>query len=81
MKLVILNIICLIILVFIISLYGLNMKMPYPKVILETFNEPLTRFITYIFLYIICIYNPVLGLISGICILLLHIDYINLFLK
>jgi hypothetical protein len=81
MNLVIINIIILLIIILIISSYCLNVRIPYPKNIINNFNEPIIRFVSYILIYCICVYNPILGLFSGVGILLLHIDYINLFIK
>jgi hypothetical protein len=64
----------LIILFFVFTLvwsYGLDIKRPYPKVVLDMFHEPGTRFLGYIVVY----------LISGLSLLLLNLDYINLYLK
>ena len=64
-----------------IGYYGLRMRKPYPRLIMTYFSEPFVRFLTYIVLYIVCIYNAILGLFLGIAIILLHFDYINIVSK
>ncbi len=81
MNVLVVNILFLCILILIISVYSLNIRKPYPKHLMELFHEPLTRFITYILIYVICVYNPLLGLFSALPVILLHIDYINLYIK
>jgi succinate dehydrogenase hydrophobic anchor subunit len=72
------NIVLLFFVVFITCLYCLNMKMPYPQLIINAYAEPAVRFFTYIFLYVLCAYNNVIGLMATIPVVLLHLDYINL---
>lgn len=76
-----LNMIVLFIVLTTIVLYGLNIKVPYPRYIINNFNEPLIRFLSYIALYFLCAYNQLLGLFFGLGLLLLHIDFINLSLR
>lgn len=54
---------------------------PYPQAIIYGFHEPFVRFATYLILYGISIYNPIIGILSTILIILLHLDYVNLSLK
>lgn len=73
-------IILILVLAFILTL-SIHMKKPYPKEVMKKFDEPYLRFFAYVGLYALCFYNPVVGLFGFIGLLLLHIDYINLYLK
>jgi succinate dehydrogenase hydrophobic anchor subunit len=75
------NLIIVIILLCIIILYSIRNKKPYPKIILDTFNEPIYRFFTYLILYLISIYNPIFSILCILIVIPMHIDYINLYLK
>ena len=78
---VISNLLILIMLLAWLIYYGINLKIPYPKKVIEEFDKPFVRCICYIILYLIAIYNPILGLLSGISLLLLHLDYLTLINK
>ena len=75
------NFIIFIILISIIIFYSIQNKKPYPKLILNAFNEPIYRFLTYLILYLISAYNPIFGLLSILILIPMHLDYINLYLK
>lgn len=60
---------------------GLDMKVPYPKKMLELFDQPLVRLLTYVALYHLAYYNPVVSLLCFMCVIFLHIDYVNLVTK
>lgn len=66
------------VLIILISIFGLDMKEPYPHYTIKLFSEPYVRFFCYLSIYLLAIYSPILGIVSSIGILLLHIDYINL---
>lgn len=73
-----LNLIILITIIVITSVFSIDIREPYPKQIIELFSFPLTRFILYFTLYIISLYSLKIGLSLLIMILLLHMDYIEL---
>lgn len=72
------NMVFLFFVVFLTCLYSLNMKMPYPRAVVNAYAEPAVRFFTYIVLYVLCAYNNVIGLAASVPVVLLHLDYINL---
>ncbi len=75
------NFIIFIVLLLIIILYSIQNKKPYPKMILNRFNEPIYKFLTYITLYLISAYNPIFSILSILILIPMHLDYINLYLK
>ena len=75
------NLVIMFLILTILCLYSIRQSHPYPQKILDSFHEPIVRFLSYIALYGLCVYNPLIGLFFGICVLLLHMDYINLYLK
>lgn len=78
---IIVNITILIITTIFVIYYSLSMKKPYPKTLLTYFDMPHIRFAVYVLLYIVSYYNYIIGLVSLIAILLLNVDYINLYVK
>ena len=72
------NIGVLLLLIIIISLYGLDIREPYPPQIIKLFSEPYIRFFTYIFIYALSFYNYSITFVFLFAVLLLHIDYVNL---
>ena len=59
-------------------MYGLDMKVPYPRKIVQAFDEPYIRVLTYFAVYYVAYYNPIISVLLFMCVMLLHIDYINL---
>lgn len=72
------NVGVLILLVILISIYGLDIREPYPPKIMKLFSEPYIRFLTYIFIYALSFYNYSITFVFLFAVLLLHIDYVNL---
>lgn len=70
------TIICVLILVT--CLYALDVRKLYPQFMIELFAEPLGRFCTYVFVYLVSIYNIHIGLLLLILTVNLHMDVINL---
>lgn len=64
--------------IIIISIFGLDMKEPYPKQLIQLYNEPYIRFLSYMLVYALTFYNNTLALVGLLGVLMLHIDYINL---
>lgn len=60
--------------------YGLQVRKPYPRDLMTSYSEALTRFVSYIIIYCISTYNAPVGLIMAIALLLMHLDYIVIFL-
>jgi len=61
-----------------ISIFGLDMKEPYPKQLIKLYNEPYIRFFSYMVVYALTYYNNTLSLLGLVGVLMLHMDYINL---
>lgn len=75
------NLVIVFLLLTILCMYSIRQAYPYPQNILDSFHEPIMRFVAYIIVYGLCFYNPLIGLLAGVSVLLLHMDYINLYLK
>lgn len=75
---IIINILVLLMMIIIISIFALNMKEPYPKKIIQFYTEPYVRFLSYMLIYALTFYNNTLALVALIGVLLLHLDFINL---
>ncbi len=72
------NIGILIFLVILISIYGLDIREPYPPKLIKLFSEPYIRFLSYIGIYAMSFYNSSITFVLLFAVLLLHIDYVNL---
>lgn len=70
------NIIILIILLVFILTFSIDIKEPYPKIIIDLFHEPYIRFTLYFMVYIIALYDLKIALMYLIILLLLNMDYI-----
>jgi hypothetical protein len=64
----------------VLCMHSLRPLYPYPRQIIDSFHEPVVRFASYVLVYGLCYYNATIGMLSGLCVLLLHLDYINLYL-
>ncbi len=65
--------------IFLIILeYGLDMKKPYPRWVILSFDEPITRFVSCIVIYIIACWSPILSVLLATLFVFLHLDHINL---
>jgi hypothetical protein len=53
-------------------------RIPYPKFIIQQINEPLNRFLLYLFIYLISFYFKKLSLFLLILLLTIHLDVLNL---
>lgn len=58
--------------------YGLDMRVPYPQYVIDAFDKPVVRILSYISLYLMAYYNPIISILMFMCLMFLHIDYINL---
>jgi len=77
----VINIILSLLLLIVIIAFGLDMKVPYPPHVVRNFDQPLVRLLTYVALYMIAYYNPVVSILAFMCVIFLHIDYVNLVTK
>jgi hypothetical protein len=75
---VVINVFALITLIVFIVIYCIDIKVPYPKLIVYIISEPILRFTVYLAIYALSLYNPILSLYLLIATLLIHLDYVNL---
>lgn len=76
---VVTNLMIIIMATTLISMYGLNMRQPYPQKVIASFSEAHIRFICYAGIYLLgSLYNGVVMLVIMVGVLLLHMDYLNL---
>jgi len=76
--LIIFNLILIMVLTALLMVYGLRIEKPYPKWLIEYFEEPYVRLLTYIGVYVASYMNPIVGLLGGMAVLFLHLDVVNL---
>lgn len=72
------NLIILLLVIILISIYGLDVKEPYPKNVVLFFSEPYVRVISYLVLYLVSLYNYTISFVLTIMVILLHNDYVML---
>jgi hypothetical protein len=65
-------------LLLIIVEYGLDIKKPYPRWVIEIYDEPIVRFVSCVVIFILACWSPVLAILVAVMIVFLHIDHINL---
>lgn len=64
-----------------LALYGLDVKKPYPREVVNSFAEPAMRFACYVALFLVANRDAYAALALAVVLLLLHFDYINLTIK
>ena len=69
---IILNMLLIILLYFIICIYSIDVRIPYPKWVIMNFHEPYMKVLIYIVLYITSYYNPIISLLFTIFTIMLH---------
>lgn len=72
------NIVAILILTSILNYYSLSMTSPYPRVVIENFQYPHVRLLTYFALYCLSYVNPIVALLAFMIVTFLYLDYINL---
>lgn len=78
MNLLSINVVILSIFIIIIITYNLDIRVPYPRIFINAFDEPIIVFFIYISVYGLAYYNPLIALLYLIIILFIHIDYLLL---
>jgi hypothetical protein len=68
----ILNILIVTLLYFIICIFSLDIRVPYPKSVIVYFNEPYVKLVAYLVLYVVSYYNPIVSLLLMMVIVFLH---------
>jgi hypothetical protein len=58
--------------------YGLDLKKPYPRWVIEIYDEPIARFFSCVAIYILACWSPMVALLVALMIVFLHLDHINL---
>lgn len=72
----IINAAILILLYFVISIFSIDIRIPYPKNIIIAFNEDYIKLLSYISIYFIAYYNPIISIVMLIFIVLLHTNHV-----
>lgn len=72
------NAVLLLMLMSLLIVYGLDMKIPYPHLVIRAFEKPYVRLSIYISMFFLAYYNPVVSIMVMMCVLALHLDMINL---
>jgi hypothetical protein len=68
----ILNTLIVTLLYFIICIFALDIRVPYPKSIIVHFHEPYVKLVVYLALYSISYYNPIISLLLMMMIVFIH---------
>lgn len=76
--LTILNLVVITTATIFIAIFSVDIKEPYPKSVIKMWAEPYIRFLAVIAIYLITLYNPTMGILALLGVLLLHLDYLNL---
>lgn len=62
---------------FFIVRFSIDMTSTYPEFVINIFDEPISRFIGYILIFMVSYISPMLSLLLLIIVISLHLDYIN----
>jgi hypothetical protein len=63
----------------IIFIFSIDQKKPYPPKLLELYKEPGIRFLLYCGLIFVANFSVINGLLLTMFMILLHVDYVNLY--
>ncbi len=74
---IILNSLIVVVLYFIISIFALDLRIPYPKLLIVKFHEPYIKILVYMCVYLSSYYNPIISLLCLILVVLLHSNDIS----
>lgn len=74
----IINTLSVVFLYFVISIFSLDMKIPYPKQVVIMFHEPLSKIVAYLVVFCLASYNPILSILTLILVIFLHDNDINM---
>ena len=72
------NLVIIVVFIIIIAILGLDIKEPYPRIVIAMWAEPYVRFLALCAIYMLAIYDFTIALLAVIAVLLLHLDYLNL---
>ena len=74
----ILNTLIATLLYFIICIFALDIKVPYPKSVIVHFHEPYVKLIVYLTLYFVSYYNPIISLLLMMVIVFIHANDVEI---
>lgn len=74
----VLNTIIITLLSLIIFIYSLDIRTPFPSLVLTYFDNALFRIIIYLSVYSVSFYNPIIALLAMFIVITIHLDYLNL---
>ena len=72
------NTLIMLIMIIFISLFGLELTIPYPKPVIEMFDQPVARILLYTGAYALAQYNPVISMLYMLLLVFVHVDYVNI---
>lgn len=71
------NLILVIFISMVVMFYLFKENAPFPLFIINILTNPVTRLLTYLFIYFVSFYNPVISLLLLFGVIIIHIDIIN----
>lgn len=71
------NAIVLLILIIVIIYYCLNIRILYPKFIIEILYEPYGKILIYLLIYLISFYNELMAFLLLFIVINIHIDILR----
>lgn len=74
----VLNSLLVVLLYFVISVFSLDIKIPYPKSLVIVFHEPFVKIVLYMTIFLLASYNPLVSLFALIFVVLMHDNDIEL---
>lgn len=69
---VITNTLLMVSIFFGISVYALDIKIPFPQRLVIMFHDPASRIMFYFGVYLLSFYNPIISMLALVFIVLLH---------
>ena len=77
----ILNTLIVTLLYFIICIFSLDIRVPYPKSVIVHFNEPYVKLVSYLVIYFVSYYNPIVSMLLMVMVVLIHTNDVEIVKK
>ena len=69
---VIINTLLIVLIFFGISVYALDIKIPFPQQLVIMFHDPSIKIVFYFGVYLLSFYNPIISMLALVFVVLLH---------
>lgn len=73
-----LNTLLVVVLYFVVSIWALDVRIPFPRWMIVGFREPYIKIAAYLGVYALSYYNPVISILALVMVVMLHSNDVGL---